>query len=76
MVAMTNTNENCIFEVVHPMDDVQEVKRTGEGLGLMPMSPGVRFCLLALRGYLLLMMLLVLYHMLDLAGLFAHYPIR
>jgi len=75
MVAMTK-NDNIMFEIVHPMDDVQEEKRTGEGLGLMPMSRSVRLSLLALRGYLVLMTLLVLYHMLDLAGLFAHHAVR
>jgi hypothetical protein len=37
----------------------------------MKMTPAVRLSLIALRGYLVLMMVLVLYHALDLAGLFA-----
>jgi hypothetical protein len=32
------------------------------------MTTSVRLSLMALRGYLILMMLLVLYHVLDLAG--------
>jgi hypothetical protein len=35
----------------------------------MRMTPAVRISLLALRGYLVLMMLLLLYHVLGLAGL-------
>ena len=36
----------------------------------MRITPAMRVSLVALRGYLILMMLLVLYHALDLAGLF------
>jgi hypothetical protein len=66
--------ENIIDEhdcrVVHPLDDVQEQKVEIEHLGPMRMTPAVRLSLLVLRGYLVLMMLLVLYHALDLAGIF------
>ena len=61
--------ENC-FVVVHPLDDVQEQKMNTSGLGAMPMTASVKLSLMALRGYLILMMLLVLYHVLDLAGVF------
>jgi hypothetical protein len=64
--------ERPTFVVVHPLDDVPEVKRTPEGLGHMPMSPSVLMSLMALRGYLIGMGLLVLYHCLDLAGVFGH----
>jgi hypothetical protein len=37
-------------------------------LGSMPMTLSVKLSLMALRGYLILMTLLVLYHVLDLAG--------
>ena len=57
------------FAVVHPLDDVVEDKVDTCALGPMPMTPSVRLSLMALRGYLTLMMLLVLYHVLDLAGL-------
>jgi hypothetical protein len=36
----------------------------------MPMTTSVKLSLMALRGYLILMMFLVLYHVLDLAGVF------
>jgi hypothetical protein len=39
----------------------------------MTMTTSVRLSLLSLRAYLVLMMLLVLYHVLVLAGLFGHH---
>jgi hypothetical protein len=74
MAAMTNpikmhaTDER--FVVIHPLDDAPEQKVDTESLGSMPMTTSVRLSLFALRGYLVLMMLLVLYHAVDLAGLF------
>ena len=59
------------FLVVHPLDDVEEQKIETRHLGPMRMTPAVCLSLLALRGYLVLMMLLVLYHVLDLAGRFS-----
>ena len=58
------TNE---FVVIHPLDDVQEQKIDTENLGPMPMTTTVRISLLTLRAYLALMMLLVLYHVVQLA---------
>ena len=62
--------DQCDYLVIHPLDDVQEQKVDTTHLGLMRMTPAVRISLLALRGYLVLMMLLVLYHVLSLAGVF------
>jgi hypothetical protein len=59
------------FVVVHPLDDIPERKVDTEGLGPMPMTRSVRWSLLSLRAYLILMVLLVLYHVLGMAGLFA-----
>jgi len=59
------------FVVVHPLDDLPEQKVDTAALGPMPMTASVKISLLALRGYLILMMLLVLYHVMDLAGAFA-----
>jgi hypothetical protein len=75
MATMTNPmNElHDHFVVIHPLDDVPEVKVDTESLGPMPMTTSVRLSLYSLRGYLLLMMLLVMYHTLDLAGLFRHH---
>ena len=61
------------FVVVHPLDDVREEKVDTGNLGPMAMTASVRISLLSLRAYLVLMMLLVLYHVLDLAGLFGHH---
>ena len=56
------------FVVVHPLDDVHQKKVDTSALGPMPMTTSVKLSLMALRGYLILMMLLVLYHVMDLAG--------
>ncbi len=58
------------YIVVHPLDDAPEAKIDIENLGPMPMTASVRISLLSLRAYLVLMMLLVLYHVLDLAKVF------
>ena len=58
------------FLVIHPLDDVPEQKVDTKHLGPMRMTTSVRLSLIALRGYLILIMLLVLYHVLNLAGLF------
>jgi hypothetical protein len=61
------------FVVVHPLDDVREQKADISNLGPMPMTASVKFSLITLRGYLVVMMLLVLYHVLDLAGVFGRH---
>ena len=58
------------FVVVHPLDDRPEQKADTSTLGAMPMTMMVRVSLMTLRGYLVLMMLLVLYHVMDMAGTF------
>jgi hypothetical protein len=63
-----NAIEEREFLVIHPLDDVEEQKLETKHLGAIRMTPAVRLSLLALRGYLLLMMLLVAYHVLCLAG--------
>ena len=76
MATMTNAIEieeiTNHFVVVHPLDDLPEAKVDTENLGPMRMTLSVRLSLLSLRAYLVLMMLLVFYHVLDLAGLFGH----
>jgi hypothetical protein len=66
---LENTIDERDFLVVHPLDDVSEQKVETKHLGPMRMTPAVRISLLALRAYLVLMMLLLLYHVLGLAGL-------
>lgn len=56
------------FTVVHPLDDKPEQKVDTENLGPMRMTATVRCCLYALRGYLLLMVGLLGFRVLQLAG--------
>jgi hypothetical protein len=58
------------FVVIHPLDDRPEQKVDMEQLGPMPLTTTVRLSLMSLRAYLVVMMVLVLYHVLALAGLF------
>jgi hypothetical protein len=68
MASIQNTYEPQYFNVIHPLDDVPEEKCTSEGLGHIAMTPAVRISLSVLRGYLILMTLMLGYHVLDLAG--------
>jgi hypothetical protein len=54
--------------VVHPLDDLPEQKLGSQPLPPLKMTAGARRALFALRAYLILMMLLLLYHVLNLAG--------
>jgi len=56
------------FFVVHPLDDVAEAKCSSEGLGRIRMTRAVRLSLGVLRGYLVLMTGMLVYHVLHLAG--------
>jgi hypothetical protein len=60
------------FFVVHPLDDIPEEKADTSHLGPMPLTTSVKVSLLALRGYLVLMFILVIYHAVDLAGWIQH----
>ena len=57
------------FVVIHPLDDAPEKKLDVKDLGPMSMTGSVRISLIALRAYLVAMMILALYQALDLAGL-------
>ena len=59
-----------VFQVVHPLYDVSEEKFSPENLGAMHMTLMVRLSLFALRGYLILIILLVFYSVLHQAGAF------
>ena len=58
------------YVVVHPLDDLPEEKIDIEALGPMPMTASVKWSLVSLRAYLVLMIALVFYRVLALAGLF------
>lgn len=70
MATMQNTYNPEYFEVIHPLNDAPEEKCKSEGLGPIEMTAGVRISLKVLRGYLLLMSGMLVYHVLDLAGIF------
>jgi hypothetical protein len=55
------------YLVVHPLDDVPEQKVDTESLGPMPMTASVKWSLVSLRAYLVLMVALVFYRVLSLA---------
>jgi hypothetical protein len=68
LIYLDKLDERRQFLVVHPLDDLPEQKVDTDNLGPMPMTRSVRFSLMTLRGYLVLMMLLVFYHVLGIAG--------
>ena len=68
MATMQNSYNPEYFRVIHPLDDAPESKCVSEGLGPIAMTPAVRISLKILRGYLLLMSAMLLYHVVDLAG--------
>jgi hypothetical protein len=65
MKTMTRKNQ---FVVIHPLDDRPERKVDVAALGPMPLTRSVRWSLLSLRGYLIVMLALVLYRVATLAG--------
>ena len=71
MINKVNLNDNDKdqgYVVIHPLDDQPEEKCSVEGLGLMPLSRSVKYSLLSLRLYLILMGGLVLYRALQETG--------
>lgn len=56
------------YVVVHPLDDAPEKKIDTQNLGPMAMTGAVRWSLLSLRAYLILMIVLVFYRVVQLAG--------
>lgn len=62
-----DTNGEGKFTVIHPLFDVEEEKYRGLSLGRMKMSPSVKWSLIALRIYLLLMFVLLAAHVWVLA---------
>jgi hypothetical protein len=68
MATMQNSYDTEYFRVIHPLDDVAEQKCSAEGLGHIEMTPTVRISLRVLRGYPILMTVMLVYHVLDLAG--------
>ena len=75
MESVQNSCQTEDFRVVHPLEDVPEQKCVSEGLGQIAMTPSVRLSLKILRGYLLLMTAMLLFHVLDLAGVLKHFKL-
>jgi len=73
MATLNITPTPTTFRVIHPLDDVQETKCSTAGLGKIRMTPAVRISLGILRGYLVLMTLMLVYHVLDLANVLPHW---
>jgi hypothetical protein len=53
-------------------DAAPKSKVNTAGVGPLRLTARVKISLMALRGYLLLMTILLLYHVLDASGLFCH----
>ncbi len=70
MAAVRNPNEELMFYVVHPLYDEPEEKINLDSLGPMPRTKSVKYSLLALRVYLVFMLVLAFYRALDMAGIF------
>lgn len=69
MASVKSFHQETYFRVVHPLDDLPEAKCSSEGLGPIAMTRSVRWSLIALRGYLAAMGVLLAYRVLELAGL-------
>jgi hypothetical protein len=72
MATMLNAYEPERYRVIHPLDDAPEQKRETKGLGPIAMTPSVRISLIVLRAYLILMTLMLVWHVLDMAGAIPH----
>jgi len=70
MATMQNGHAPQYFRVIHPLHDEPEQKCSTEGLGHIAMTLAVRISLTVLRGYLIVMSGMLLYHVLDMAGVF------
>jgi hypothetical protein len=76
MTVATNHLEATCYYVIHPLDDETEQKCSAEGLSQIHMSPSVRLSLITLRGYLIVVVGLAIYRLLELMGLFGHHLAR
>jgi hypothetical protein len=72
MSTFVTHHDSVAFTVVHPLDDQPEQKCNDESLGSMKMRRSVRASLFILRGYLIAMVGLVAYRLLELT-VFTHH---
>jgi hypothetical protein len=68
MAAIIKSKEDQVFYVVHPLFDEPEEKIDTENLGPMKMTGTVKYSLLALQIYLIVMLVLLVYRVLVMAG--------
>jgi hypothetical protein len=68
MAAIIKSNKDQVFYVVHPLFDEPEEKIDTENLGPMKMTGTVKYSLLALQIYLIVMLILAVYRVLVMAG--------
>jgi hypothetical protein len=64
----TVEGEPNYYLVIHPLDDIPEQKIDSDHLPPMEMTQGVRWSLISLRVYLIFMIALFMYHVIDLAS--------
>jgi hypothetical protein len=64
-ITESELGKDC-FLVVHPLDDYPEEKLKSDHLAPLEMTTAVRLSLFALRAYLILMIVLCFYHVIDL----------
>ena len=64
---LKNEPNDDFFYVVHPLDDLREEKVKSDHLPPLKMTRSVRWSLFTLRAYLIVMMMLLVYHVVDLA---------
>ncbi len=60
------------FVVIHPLNDAPEVKRSADQLGPLKLTPGCRIALIAVRAYLVAIMLMGGYRMVTLVSAIRH----
>lgn len=70
MTEMYDDERPAPLIVIHPLDDAPEEKLNTTGVAPLHLTTGGKLSLMALRGYLILMTILLLYHVLELGGLF------
>ncbi len=67
-------NQKHPYLVLHPLFDAPEEKLRADGLSPIEMTRSVKLSLAALRGYLILMTLMLGYHFLCMVGTLGTHP--
>ena len=61
------SGDGQVYYVIHPLDDEPEEKCDPSKLGPLKLSRGERFALYVMQGYLVVMLMLAIYRIVDLA---------